>query len=97
MWPQRLHEKLGIQEVLVGLSGLLPEPGWVRIFLDGDGVGHLQAEQEVIRGLDDHPLQSPCARGRSSRRKKTCSGCLASRGRHGRVHMSLTDDDRTVA
>ncbi len=54
---ERLHEQVGVEEILVGLPGLLAEPVQLGIFLDGDGVGHLQAEQEVVRRLEDHALQ----------------------------------------
>ena len=54
---ERLREQVGVEEVLVGLPGLLAETVQLGELLDGDGVGHLQAEQEVVRRLDDHAFQ----------------------------------------
>ena len=54
---KRLREQIGVEEVLVGLPGLLPKAVEFRELLDCDGVGHLEAEQEIVRGLGDHAFQ----------------------------------------
>ena len=54
---ERLREQIGVEEVLVGLPGLLAETVQLGKLLDRDGVGHLQAEQEVVRRLVDHAFQ----------------------------------------
>ncbi len=54
---ERLCEQIGVEEVLVGLPGLLAKTVELRKLLDSDGVGHLQPEQEVVRRLGDHTFQ----------------------------------------
>ena len=54
---ERLHEQIGVEEINVCFTGLLAEPVQLGELLDGDGVGDLQAEQKVVRGLENHALQ----------------------------------------
>ena len=49
--------KVRVEEVLVGLPGLLAKTVELGELLDGDGVRHLQAEQEVVRRLVDHAFE----------------------------------------
>ena len=44
---ERLHQQTGAEEVLIGLPGLLAKSVQVRVFLDGDGIGHLGPNRKL--------------------------------------------------
>jgi hypothetical protein len=54
---EALREQVGIKEVFIGLTGPFAEAVELGEFLDGDGVGDLEPEKEVVWSLADHALQ----------------------------------------